>query len=247
MSGIIAAEVVRGKREGEEIMEETRATDWYWDSTNENNQVVAARTHLFNCILDFANAAILIEREIRCHGLRDDSQDVVPRSNGRTHHDMWGSMKSVSHFNLGIALELMLKLLLKLNDKDYENIHGLAKLLKKLPSSVQERLESTYQDSRSVLPGGYELVAFITKSSASPQSPLNHDLATLKDFFDYFDEDVRLSTKRYSHELIEQEEWRHYLKDLSVFIELIDRVMGDLGQYATREDETDSGETGTEE
>lgn len=237
-------------------MEEKRATDWHLEATNENdtnenNQVVVASTHLFNCILDFANAAILIEREIRCHGLCDNSQDVVPKSNGRTHHDMWASMKSVSHFNLGIALELMLKLLLKLNDKGYEHIHGLAALLKELPSPVLDRLETTYQDCRSVLPGGYELVAFITKPPPAPSSPLNHDLATLKDFFDYFDEDVRLSTKRYSHELIEQEEWRHYLKDLSVFIELIDRVMGNIGRYidpaASAENEvTGKGEQGDE-
>ena len=69
----------------------------------------------YDNIHDFKATAIHVESEIRRHGLRDNSFDAVPGMNGRKHHDMWVSMKTVSHFNLGIALESMLKLLLFLN------------------------------------------------------------------------------------------------------------------------------------
>ena len=37
-------------------------------------------------------------------------------------HEMWISMKAVSHFNLGISLELMLKLLLKRKGISWKDI-----------------------------------------------------------------------------------------------------------------------------
>ena len=219
-------------------------------TTNRITEEVAARSHLFNTIQDFANAAILTEEVITSYKLCDDSHDDVPGTAGRTHHDMWASLKSVSHFNLGIALELMLKLLLKFNDKGYDHIHGLAALLDALPSAVQQRLESTYQDSRSVLPEGYGLVAFLTKPPPRPPLPKSPELATLKDFFKYFDQDVRLSTMRYSHELIEQEEWRQYLTKITVFTTFLDRVMENIGRYidpeaSAKHEGTGTGEQGT--
>ena len=36
--------------------------------------------------------------------------------------------------------------------------------------------------------------------------------------------------KRYSWELVGKGRWRHYLSDISVFVELIDRVMRDIGR-----------------
>ena len=42
------------------------------------------------------------------------------------------------------------------------------------------------------------------------------------------DQDVMLYLKRYSYELIKRQKWRHYLSDISVFVELIDRVMRDV-------------------
>lgn len=233
-------------------MEDKRTTDWCWDPTNENdaNEITldgAVCVHLFSLIQDFANAAILTEEIITSYDLRDNSYDEVPGTDGRIHRDMWGSMKSVSHFNLGIALELLLKLLLKLNDQGYDRIHGLAALFNELRPPVQQRLESTYEDSRSILPEGHEFVAFVTKSSPCPSLPQNRDIGTLKDFFEYFDQDVRLSMMRYSHELIEQERPREYLVKITVFTTFIDRVMGNIGRYIDREVGEDHDGTGTRE
>ena len=187
----------------------------------------------YDNIHDFKATAIHVESEIRRHGLRDNSFDAVPGMNGRKHHDMWVSMKTVSHFNLGIALESMLKLLLFLNKIPMPRHHFLAKLHDAIPAKYQKQLESTYQASKSVLPEGYELIAFINAASPTPASPgpPNRDISSLKGFFEYFDEDVILWQKRYSWELIEEKRWRHYLSDISVFVELINRVMQDIRRY----------------
>ena len=37
--------------------------------------------------------------------------------------------------------------------------------------------------------------------------------------------------KRYSWELIDKRFWRHYVSDISVFVELINRVMRDIERY----------------
>ena len=69
----------------------------------------AAYRLFYDNIHDFKTVAMHVESEIKRLGIRSDSDDPVPGMKGRTHCDMWVSMKSVSHFNLGTALELMLK------------------------------------------------------------------------------------------------------------------------------------------
>ena len=76
--------------------------------------------------------------------------------NGRIHRDAWVSMKTVSHFNLATALELMLKLLLFLNNIPLKGIpskqrHLLSKLYDAVPKKYQSQLESTFQASQSVV------------------------------------------------------------------------------------------------
>ena len=199
---------------------------------------VTAYHLLYDNIHDFKTTAIHVESEIRRHGLRDNSFDAVPGMNGRRHHDMWVSMKTVSHFNLGLALELMLKLLLCLNNVPLDKIprnrrHCLTKLHDAIPAKYQKQLESTYQASRGILPEGYELIAFINTASPTPTTPgpPNRKISSLRNFFEYFDEDVILWQKRYSWELIEEKRYRHYLSDISVFVELINRVMQDIRRH----------------
>ena len=76
-------------------------------------------------INDFKRAAILMESEITRLGVDDNSTDKISGTGGRRHHDVWVSMKAVSHFNLGISLELMLKLILRLNGAQVPKIHQL--------------------------------------------------------------------------------------------------------------------------
>ncbi len=214
-----------------------------WEISKDDNpgkctRYKAGLAHLFNFIQDFANTVTLIEREIKCHGLKYNSHNVVPKSNGRIHQHMWRSMKSVSHFNLGISLELMLKFLLECNNKSYKHNHKLVCLLKTLPSPIQEQLNITFQDCKTAYPG-CELVAFlITKTSPSedPAEPSTREPKTLEDFFEYFDREVKLETKRYAYEQLKESAWCHYLGDLSAFIDLIDRVLGDVEKYIIPKD-----------
>ncbi|MCY4131791.1 MAG: hypothetical protein OXF39_03995 [Nitrospira sp.] len=230
-------------------MEEKKSTEWAWETPNENdaneNAGDMAFKHLFDCIQDFTNVVCFLEMEIERLGLRNDSHDPVPDMNGRTHRGMWMSVMTVAHFNLGIALELMLKLLLWGNGKGNPWGHELSPLYCLLPSSVRQELESTYQDSRSALSEGYGLVGFCTKPPPPPPLPQNRNLATLKDFFEYFDQDVRLSGMRYSYELIEQQKVRQYLENLSVFTTFLDRVMGNITRYIAPESSAENRETGT--
>lgn len=195
---------------------------------------VAAYRLLYDNIHDFKTTAMHVDSEIRRLGIRSDSAEAVPGMKGRTHRDMWASMKTVSHFNLGTALELTLKLLLFLNNIKMPHTHRLTVLHDAIPEKYREQLESTYQASRSVLPDGYELMAFINRASPAPPPPPpgNRDISSLRGFFEYFDEDVMLWQKRYSWELVGQERWRHYLSDVSVFVDLINRVMRGIPRNA---------------
>ncbi len=103
---------------------------------------------LYDSILDFKGAAVLVESEIRCHDVRYDSDDTVEGMNGRKHHDTWVSMKAVSHFNLGTALELLLKLLLVRTRGTAPRHHELAKLYDTLSEMDRKQLESKYRTAR---------------------------------------------------------------------------------------------------
>ena len=194
----------------------------------------AAFRLFYDNIHDFKATAMHIESEIARHGIRSDSSDPVPGMKGRTHHDMWVSMKTVSHFNLGAALESMLKLLVFLNGSEIPRNHLLSELHHILPENFQTRLESTYQASKSVVPDGWTLVAFLNTASpalATGTGPPNREILSLRGFFEYFDEDVILWQKRYSWELVEEGRWRHYISDIAVFVELINRVMDNIERY----------------
>ena len=194
----------------------------------------AAYRLFYDNIHDFKTTAMHVEAEIIRNGIRSDSNDPVPGMKGRTHHDMWVSMKTVSHFNLGTALESMLKLLVFLNGSKIPRHHLLTELHDTIPAKFQKQLESTYQASKSVVPDGWTLVAFLNTASpalAPGSGPPNREISSLRGFFEYFDEDVILWQKRYSWELVGEERWRHYISDIAVFVELINRVMGDIERY----------------
>ena len=153
-------------------------------------------------------------------------------------------MKSVSHFNLGIALELLLKLLYSINGEPIPQGHKLTALQHDLPPLVGQRLESTFQDSQRRFPDGLKRIALLTNPPPEPPPPENRDLSTRRDFFEYFDEDVKLSLMRYSWEFIEKREWRQYLGDLSLFIEVINKVVTNIGRYIDLGPSAEHGGTG---
>ena len=185
---------------------------------------------LYDNIHDFKTTAMHVESEIRRHGIRSDSDDNVPTMQGRKHRETWESMKTVSHYNLGVALELMLKLILHLNNKPIprgKEGHFLAKLSDELPSERQEHLESVFRTIRTALPPGrLTLIAYVrTATRTRPPPPPNRDISSLRGFFEYLDEDLKWWEKRYSWEAVDEGSWCHYLSDICPFAEFINRVM----------------------
>ena len=162
----------------------------------------------------------------------------------------WAAMKTVSHFNFGIAVELMLKLLLYAHGKDVEKGHSLSDLYDDLPPTVQEELDATYRSIRHKLIGTSAMIAHVSlpPSEPLPEPPpsLKRDLSSIRKFFAFFDQDVRLSGKRYSYELIQQRQWRLYLSDISVFFTFVELVMGNLERYIDLEARVRDKEQGTQ-
>ena len=180
---------------------------------------------LYDSILDFKRAAVLVEEEIRRHNIRYDSNDPVQSMTGRKHHTMWVSMKAVSHFNLGTSLELMLKLLLVRSRRTAPHHHELVKLYEALSEKDRKQLESKYRASRREF-GHFALLMFNSPGSEPP--PATRSIGRLKGFLEYLDHDVMISKKRYSWEQARDGDWRYYLDDITVFIELIEKVMNDM-------------------
>ena len=65
----------------------------------------------------------------------------------------------------------------------------------------------------------------------APTRPADRDISSLRGFLEYLDDDVMLWQKRYSWELVNKGRWRHYLSDISVFVEFINRVTRDIQRY----------------
>ena len=179
---------------------------------------------LYDSIHDFKRTAVLVESEIRRQNIRCDSVDAVQGMNGRKNHDIWVSMKAVSHFNLGTALELMLKLLLLRSSKSAHG-HNLAKLYRNLEKPNQKQLESKYWASRR---NSGVFTQFMFNSLGSEPPPKTRSINRLRGFFEYLDLDVMISKKRYSWEQARDGVWRYYLDDITPFVEFIDRVMNEI-------------------
>ena len=169
----------------------------------------------------FAQAAWLIEREIEQLKVKPADQTRVGGT-GWPSHEVWESLKSASHFNLGIALELKIKCLLTLEiDRDPPQHHNLAELYDKLSVDVRRRLNELFQQAQSN--EEITLEAFVnTATPQTPEGPANPELNNLKDFCIYFDEDMKLSTKRYTWETLSKAEWRHYLSSLDWMLRFLD-------------------------
>ena len=63
---------------------------------------------------------------------------------------------------------------------------------------------------------------------ATPPPPPTRNIYSLRGFLEYLDKDVMIWEKRYTWEHAKKGCWRYYLDDISVFVELIDRVMSDI-------------------
>ena len=177
----------------------------------------------------FRQSAWLVEQEIHRLAVRQGDLSPVGGSTGWPSHSVWESLKTASHFNLAIALELRLKCFLHLHDvtplKGFEG-HCLAKLYGQFgdnEKSTVASLEGLFREAANDFP--FHLVAFLsTDDPAVPAGPDDRALVTLTDLFAYMDEDVELWRKRYSWEQSANREWQHYLDDLSAFFSFLDKT-----------------------
>ena len=202
--------------------------------------------YLIDNALDFSDASKHIEDEIARLNLDSNSWDEVPNLAGRKHHDTWASMKNVSHSNLGISLELMFKLILYVEDTEYRNEHSLIYLYDLLSVSRQNELndrfdslrrkskgiknitfmnEIRYSKSRDLTPSRHKLVG---PPGAAPATQENRRRDSLRDFLKYLDEVARLFERRYQWEYIEKGYRRHYINDLTLFIDLIQDTLSSI-------------------
>ena len=249
---LIARRLVRS--DGEESMSNKLAKERNRkrQPTNKITEQVADQSDyeaFFSNITDFTNAALLVEQEIKKYRASDNKLDLSMTIDSRTPGNKWASMKTVSHFNLGIALELMLKYLLLRNGisdyprgRDGHKLTLLYEELRRLPS-VTQQLETTYQE----ITGGNPTAFFALKrQSPKKQPPLEaRSVSTLSEIFVYFDEDAKLWEKRYSSwEPTGQQRWRHYVNDLFPFAEFIRHVMENWTRYIAPEVRSEDGGTG---
>ena len=178
----------------------------------------------------FAQTVWLIEEEISRLGVTG-ADDTRLGSEGWRSHDVWEALKTASHFNLGIALELRLKCLLALQEGSRIG-HHLTFLYDALDQRVQSRLEGCFRDTWGAR--GCTLVAYVnTASSRPPTRPPERPLGRLRDFLEYFDQEMGLWTKRYAWEKASRTVWRHYLRDLGAcleFLEAVNAVTADLAR-----------------
>ena len=169
---------------------------------------------LYDSIHEFKITAAHLDSEIKRCGSNGKNFAVITGMNGRTHHDIWVAMKTASHFNLGIALELMLKLLVLHTNDNSDSIpthQSLIKLHDEIPEKYQEQLEAVFQECVSDLPNGFSSIAFLNSDSPNPvrSSLADRDRKSLSEFLEYFDQDVMLYLKRYSYEPVHQQKWHH--------------------------------------
>lgn len=175
----------------------------------------------------FSETAWLVETEIRRLGASPDhTSPIGGGTKGWPSRTVWESLKTASHFNLGVALELRLKCLLKLKGIQWpsgKDGHMLAKLCDLLPPEIAKRLADLFLESTG--DSGIALLAFIHSSTPTPpKRPANRPLNTLQEFFEYMDGDMALWEKRYSWERVSTQVWRHYLDDLRPFLDFVGKV-----------------------
>ena len=189
----------------------------------------------------FRQAAWMIENEIRRLMARQGDLSPIGGSAGWPSHNVWESLKTASHFNLGVSLELRLKCLLHLHDVDPlggHDGHCLAKLFVQLRESdgaTKAKLETLFRQAMKDHP--FNLVAFLsTDTPEIPKGPRQKQLDTLSDFFKYMDDDVELWKKRYSWEHATAGKWQHYIDDLSGFFTFLDTTETLATKMARKQD-----------
>lgn len=141
--------------------------------------------------------------------------------------------KIVSHFNIGIALELTLKLHLYIAGKTVPKHHKLKELYGQLPDQIQDDMENTFYECVDGSRLQYVMLAAFNVFITAKKPPLSrpNSLASLEDYLEYFDADFMLSKKRYTWEETGKDESIHYIINMSIFVEFIDRMLEPIDPF----------------
>ena len=182
---------------------------------------------------DFTTATDLVEQDAVRRGFHPKKKETVLD---------WLSLKTVSHFNLGTALELMLKLLLLRYGQGYKDRHGLIGLYLAIPKKIQKSLGETFQGSIEGITCSYIAVR---EKNAQQRRLKNRPISTIRDILEYFDKDMKIDQKRYTWEPAQKRQWRHFIDDPSVFVVFIRRVLKEEVEKINHESRAKPGGTET--
>lgn len=176
---------------------------------------------MYYTIQDFARVAEWAESEIK---RLDDAEDRrAPRSERDPVRfgDTFLSLKTVSHFNLGIAIELLLKYFLRWEAQDVPRRHPMRDLYAALPESQRDALEALYH---TVMPD--TLAETIVTLSPYPKgdAPRGRRIHSFSAFLEYLDADMGIAKMRYVYESFDGDGFAHYLPDISPFLEFVRRA-----------------------
>ena len=142
---------------------------------------------MYYTIQDFAGAAEWAESEIK--RLQDAEHRREPRSDDAPVQfgDTFISLKTVSHFNLGIAMELLLKYFLRWEALPVPRRHPIKDLYAARPESQPDALEALYH---SVMPD--TLAENVMTLSPFPKGKprLGRRIHSLSAFLEYLDADM---------------------------------------------------------
>lgn len=176
---------------------------------------------MYYTIQDFARAAEWAESEIK--RLDDAAVRREPRSDGDPVQfgDTFISLKTVSHFNLGIAMELLLKYFLRWEALPVPRRHPMKDLYAALPKSQRDALEALYH---SVMPDTLTENVMTLSPYPKGKAPLGRRIHSLSAFFEYLDADMDVAKMRYAYESFDRDGFAHYLPDISPFLEFIRRA-----------------------
>ena len=175
----------------------------------------------------FRQAAWLVEREIDRLQVAQGDLSPVGGSGGWPAHSVWESLKTASHFNLSMALELRLQCLLGLHgivalqDRSGRCLAELYDRLGEGGGSTEVSLERLFQEAVTARP--FKLMAFLSTDAPDvAEGPGEPMLKTLQDVLAYMDDDAELWGKRSSRDSDAAGQWRHYIDDLGAFFAFLD-------------------------
>lgn len=129
------------------------------------------------------------------------------------------SKNTVSHFNLGIAIELRLKCFLALRGVPVPKTHNLTFLYDVLPLEISKKLNDMFK------PDSIELLAFTTSLSVQPPDKPTEKISIegLRGMCKYFDNMVGIAEIRYAWEKMIAGRWEFYLRDFTPVLDFLQK------------------------